>query len=53
MAEEAKSGEGGPDTKEAEALADALNHSAERVQTLWFSFLELCWKLGDGVKKAA
>jgi hypothetical protein len=39
MAEEAKSGEGGPDTKEAEALAAALNHSAERVQTLWFSFL--------------
>ncbi len=26
-------------TKEVEALADALNHSAERVQTLWFSFL--------------
>ena len=38
-AEEAKSGEGAPDTKEAEALAGALNHSAERVQTLWFSFL--------------
>ena len=37
MAEDAKSGE--PDTKEAEALAAALNHSAERVQTLWFSFL--------------
>jgi uncharacterized protein YjbI with pentapeptide repeats len=34
-----KTGEGGPDTKEAEALAAALNHSAERVQTLWFSFL--------------
>jgi hypothetical protein len=34
-----KTGEGGPDTKEAEALADALNHLAERVQTLWFSFL--------------
>jgi Pentapeptide repeats (8 copies) len=29
----------GPDPKEAEALAAALNHSAERVQTLWFSFL--------------
>ncbi len=28
-----------PDTKEAEAFVDALNHSAERVQTLWFSFL--------------
>ena len=27
------------DTKETEALAGALNHSAERVQTLWFSFL--------------
>lgn len=39
MAEDAKSGESGPDTKEAEALAGALNHSAERVQTLWFSFL--------------
>jgi hypothetical protein len=34
-----KAGEGGPDTKEAEALATALNRSAERVQTLWFSFL--------------
>jgi uncharacterized protein YjbI with pentapeptide repeats len=34
-----KTGEGGPDTKEAEALASALNHSAERVQTLWFTFL--------------
>jgi uncharacterized protein YjbI with pentapeptide repeats len=39
MGEEAKPGEGGPDTKEAEAFVDALNHSAERVQTLWFSFL--------------
>jgi hypothetical protein len=28
-----------PDTKEVEALADALNHSAELVQTLWFKFL--------------
>jgi hypothetical protein len=35
----AKPGAGGPDMKEAEALAAALNHSAERVQTLWFSFL--------------
>jgi uncharacterized protein YjbI with pentapeptide repeats len=35
----AHSGESEPDTKEAEALAAALNHSAERVQTLWFSFL--------------
>src|SRR5262249_13585070 len=41
LAEEtsSKTVEGGPDTKEAEALAAALNHSAERVQTLWFSFL--------------
>ncbi|MGH6837283.1 MAG: pentapeptide repeat-containing protein [Methylocella sp.] len=39
MAEEAKPGDGGPGTKEAEAFVDALNHSAERVQTLWFSFL--------------
>src|SRR5450631_4490805 len=39
MAEDAKSGETAPDTKEAEALAAALNHSAERAQTLWFSFL--------------
>jgi uncharacterized protein YjbI with pentapeptide repeats len=30
---------GEPGMKEAEALAAALNHSAERVQTLWFSFL--------------
>jgi uncharacterized protein YjbI with pentapeptide repeats len=39
MVEEVISGDGAPDTKEAEALAAALNHSAERVQTLWFSFL--------------
>jgi hypothetical protein len=35
-----KAGEGGPDTKEVEALAGALNHSAERVQTLCFSLVE-------------
>ncbi|HUB64027.1 MAG TPA: hypothetical protein VL996_06190, partial [Methylocella sp.] len=35
----AKGIESAPDTKEAEALASALNRSAERVQTLWFSFL--------------
>jgi len=34
-----QTGNGEPGTKEAEALASALNHSAERVQTLWFSFL--------------
>jgi hypothetical protein len=34
-----QTGDGEPGTKEAEALAAALNHSAERVQTLWFSFL--------------
>jgi uncharacterized protein YjbI with pentapeptide repeats len=34
-----QTGNGEPGTKEAEALAAALNHSAERVQTLWFSFL--------------
>jgi len=34
-----QTGDGEPDTKDAEALASALNHSAERVQTLWFSFL--------------
>jgi len=34
-----QAGNGGPGTQEAEALAAALNHSAERVQTLWFSFL--------------
>ncbi len=34
-----QTGDGEPDTEEAEALAAALNHSAERVQTLWFSFL--------------
>jgi uncharacterized protein YjbI with pentapeptide repeats len=39
MADETISTNGEPDTKEAEALASALNHSAERVQTLWFSFL--------------
>ncbi|WGJ14131.1 pentapeptide repeat-containing protein [Methylocapsa sp. D3K7] len=37
LAEDAKPS--APDTKEAEALAASLNHSAERVQTLWFSFL--------------
>jgi uncharacterized protein YjbI with pentapeptide repeats len=35
----AKINDSAPDTKEAEALAAALNHSAERAQTLWFSFL--------------
>ncbi|PZR82849.1 MAG: hypothetical protein DLM68_15420, partial [Hyphomicrobiales bacterium] len=39
MGDETISGEGEPGTKEAEAFVDALNHSAERVQTLWFSFL--------------
>jgi hypothetical protein len=34
-----QTGDSEPDTKDAEALASALNHSAERVQTLWFSFL--------------
>jgi hypothetical protein len=34
-----QAGNGEPGAKEAEALAAALNHSAERVQTLWFSFL--------------
>ncbi|HEY4847316.1 MAG TPA: pentapeptide repeat-containing protein [Methylocella sp.] len=39
MGDETISSNGEPGTKEAEALATALNHSAERVQTLWFSFL--------------
>lgn len=39
MGEETISTNDEPDTKEAEAFVDALNHSAERVQTLWFSFL--------------
>jgi uncharacterized protein YjbI with pentapeptide repeats len=39
MADETIPSNGEPGTKEAEALAAALNHSAERVQTLWFSFL--------------
>jgi hypothetical protein len=39
MVEESNSSSGAPDTKEVEAFVDALNHSAERVQTLWFSFL--------------
>jgi hypothetical protein len=39
MGDETVSSNGEPDTKEAEAFVDALNHSAERVQTLWFSFL--------------
>ncbi len=39
MGDETISSNGEPGTKEAEAFVDALNHSAERVQTLWFSFL--------------
>jgi Pentapeptide repeats (8 copies) len=39
MGDESISTNGESGTKEAEALASALNHSAERVQTLWFSFL--------------
>src|ERR1700720_2571744 len=39
MGGETISSNGEPGTVEAEALAAALNHSAERVQTLWFSFL--------------
>ncbi len=39
MGDETISSNGEPGTKEAEALAAALNHSAERVQSLWFSFL--------------
>jgi hypothetical protein len=39
IGDETISSNGEPATKEAEALASALNHSAERVQTLWFSFL--------------
>jgi hypothetical protein len=31
----------GPDTKNLDALLDSLNGSAERFQTLWFSFLGL------------
>jgi hypothetical protein len=34
-----QTGTGEPATKGAEALAAALNHSAERAQALWFSFL--------------
>jgi hypothetical protein len=34
-----QTGDGEPDTREAEAFVTALNHSAERMQTLWFSFL--------------
>jgi hypothetical protein len=30
-----------PDTKNLDALLDSLNGSAERFQTLWFSFLGL------------
>jgi len=39
MGSETTSSNGEPGTEEAEAFVDALNHSAERVQTLWFSFL--------------
>ncbi len=49
MVEEVKSGDGAPDTKEAEALAAALNHSAERVQTLWFKFLTFMFALAVAI----
>jgi len=39
MGDETITSNGEPDTKEAKDFVDALNHSAERVQTLWFSFL--------------
>ena len=39
MGDETISSDGASDTKEAEALAAALNHSAERTQTLWFTFV--------------
>jgi hypothetical protein len=39
MGGETISTNGEPGTDEAEAFVTALNHSAERVQTLWFSFL--------------
>jgi hypothetical protein len=39
MGGETISTSGEPGTEEAEAFVTALNHSAERVQTLWFSFL--------------
>jgi hypothetical protein len=39
MGDETTSSNDEPDTKEAKDFVDALNHSAERVQTLWFSFL--------------
>jgi len=53
MAEEAKSGKGEPGTEEAEALAAALNHSAERVQTLWFKFLTFMFALAVAVGKTS
>jgi len=39
MGDETITSNGEPDTKEAKDFVDSLNHSAERVQTLWFSFL--------------
>jgi uncharacterized protein YjbI with pentapeptide repeats len=39
MGDETIPSNGELDTKEAKYFVDALNHSAERVQTLWFSFL--------------
>jgi len=30
-----------PDTKELDALLASLNRSAERLQTLWFTFLTI------------
>src|ERR1700730_18001672 len=39
MGGETISTNGEPGTKEAEAFVTALNHSAERARTLWFSFL--------------
>jgi hypothetical protein len=37
-----------PDTKKLDALLDSLNGSAERFQTLWFSFLGLTLYLAIG-----
>jgi hypothetical protein len=39
MGDETIPSNGEPGAKEAKDFVDALNHSAERVQTLWFSFL--------------
>lgn len=48
MGDETITSNGEPDTKEAKEFVDALNHSAERVQTLWFITFMLYLAIATG-----